>query len=191
MRNEKELLALILLSGSHPLFSLSVLLSSSHSLFSLPVLISHSHSLYIESPAFPFSNANPFITILPLLCRTMENNQRFDFQRLTVYQKASEFNRQCSKLIAEKRAPNYVKDQLGRAGISILLNLAEGSGRKSPQDRSRFFMISRSSLFECVALLDLMHQQHQVEETEYLAMTQTADEISRMLFTMIKNLRKS
>jgi four helix bundle protein len=52
----------------------------------------------------------------------------FDFQKLTVYQKAKALNTSILRLIAENRFDNYVNDQLKRATFSIMLNIAEGVG---------------------------------------------------------------
>jgi four helix bundle protein len=51
--------------------------------------------------------------------------------------------------------PRHLRDQLARAASSIVLNLAEGSGRSSRADRNRFYRIAFGSLRECQAILDL------------------------------------
>ena len=50
---------------------------------------------------------------------------------------------------------SYLKDQLKRAIGSALLNLAEGNGKRSKNDRRRFFQISQGSIAEVGACLDL------------------------------------
>src|SRR5690242_16082928 len=45
--------------------------------------------------------------------------------------------------------------QIRRAALSVHLNIAEGSSRKSETERKRFFEISRSSLIEIDAALDI------------------------------------
>ena len=49
----------------------------------------------------------------------------------------------------------HLRDQLHRAASSVVLNLAEGSGRETRADQGRFFTIAFSSLRECQAILDL------------------------------------
>src|SRR5436190_22349728 len=44
--------------------------------------------------------------------------------------------------------------QMRRAGLSVKLNLAEGSSRRSPVERKRFLEISRGSLIEVDAILE-------------------------------------
>ena len=47
-----------------------------------------------------------------------------------------------------------VRDQLDRAGVSILLNTAEANGRRRGQQRARYFDEARGSALECAACLD-------------------------------------
>jgi four helix bundle protein len=44
--------------------------------------------------------------------------------------------------------------QIRKAALSVLLNLAEGSSRKSPRERKRFFEVSRSSAVEIDSAFD-------------------------------------
>jgi four helix bundle protein len=50
----------------------------------------------------------------------------------------------------------HAKDQLLRASQSITLNIAEGNGKSSYKDRSRFFEITRGSTLECAAIQDVL-----------------------------------
>jgi four helix bundle protein len=45
--------------------------------------------------------------------------------------------------------------QIRRAATSILLNLAEGSSRKSPSERKRYYEIARGSLIEVDAAFEI------------------------------------
>ncbi len=83
-----------------------------------------------------------------------------------------------------------MKDQLGRASLSIVLNIAEGSGKFSKPDRRSFFVIARASVFECVAVIDILNDQKKVNEVDFDKFINNADELSRILFAMIKNLEK-
>lgn len=79
----------------------------------------------------------------------------FDFQKLEVYKKAKVFH--SDKGMIESASLSYTeKDQLYCASFSIALNIAEGSGRFSERDRKNFFVLARSSVFECVAILDIL-----------------------------------
>jgi four helix bundle protein len=82
----------------------------------------------------------------------------------------------------------YVIDQLGRASFCIPLNIAEGSGKFSRADRRNFFVIARASVFECIAILDILSDAGKLTEEELNVLMTDADELSRILFSMIKNL---
>ena len=112
----------------------------------------------------------------------------FEFRKLTVYSKAKVFHHECRLLILGKNFDRYVIDQLGRASFSVPLNIAEGSGKFSKADRRNFFVISRASIFECVAILDIQNDYGKITQDEFDFVCLKADELSRMLYSMIKNL---
>jgi len=112
----------------------------------------------------------------------------FEFQNLEVYKKAKAFHLESKQLITSVKLDRTVRDQLSRASFSIALNIAEGSGRFSKPDRRNFFVISRGSVFECVAILDILADQQLIEETTFNSFLKKADELSRILYAMVKNL---
>ena len=77
-----------------------------------------------------------------------------DANRLHVYHVALELHCLCSTLVATLN--RIVKDQLERASLSIVLNVAEAAGRRSRRDKARFYAIARGSATETAALLDVL-----------------------------------
>jgi four helix bundle protein len=83
-----------------------------------------------------------------------QKNMRFySFEKLSVYNDIKAM----IKLIYQS-SKNFPVDerfglanQIRRAAVSVLANLAEGSGRTSPKDQAHFFQISYSSLLEVLA----------------------------------------
>jgi len=112
----------------------------------------------------------------------------FAFQGTDVYKKAKYLHLECKKIILRVSTEKSVSDQLRRASFSIPLNIAEGSGKFSNPDRRNFFIIARASIFECVAILDILHEEGKISEEEFESIESVFDETSRMLYTMIKNL---
>jgi four helix bundle protein len=113
----------------------------------------------------------------------------FDFEKLTVYQKAREFNSIIRfQLIGSKAVDPIVKNQLNRAALSIMLNIAEGSGRFTNPDKKNFYVIARGSLFECIAITSCLLDQQMIGRLEYTEVYSLAEEISKMLFTLIRGL---
>lgn len=81
---------------------------------------------------------------------------QFDHERLKVYQEALRFVVWVSPVIEELPGKLAAKDQLDRASTSVVLNLAEGNGKRSHPDRCRYFDIARGSGVECAACLDVL-----------------------------------
>ena len=89
----------------------------------------------------------------------------FDFEKLEVYQKAKLFHSGVYNFIlANKALDPSTKNQLRRASLSIMLNIAEGSSRFGKADRRNFFVISRGSVFECVAIFDFLKEEELVSK---------------------------
>jgi four helix bundle protein len=84
---------------------------------------------------------------------------RFGFQKLDVYHCAVTFLGVASTL-AERmpRGHSALADQLRRAALSVPLNIAEGSGKGTMEDREarRFYAIARGSALECAAIVDAL-----------------------------------
>jgi four helix bundle protein len=59
----------------------------------------------------------------------------FDFEKLEVYHKAKQFNLTVSTFINTNSLDKDERSQLKRAAFSIMLNIAEGSGRFTKPDK--------------------------------------------------------
>jgi len=112
----------------------------------------------------------------------------FDFEKLDVYPKARSLNRRIQDLLrSRKDIDAYIKNQLRRASISMVINIAEGSGKYSPGDKKNYYGIARGSTFECVSLFDLLQDDGIVtdeQRTEYYAELET---ISKMLHGLMQS----
>jgi four helix bundle protein len=92
--------------------------------------------------------------------RTLACPEDFDFERLDVY-KASKVHLEfaCRLRIAAK-----VRDQLDRASESILLNIAEGSGKPAgSRDRRKFYNIALGSAKECACAWTILSTRRRVD----------------------------
>jgi four helix bundle protein len=81
----------------------------------------------------------------------------FDHEKLDVYRVSLEFIAWAADLLRELREVNdtaAIRDHLDRASLSILLNIAEGNGKRQRQIRAKFFDDARGSGTECAACLD-------------------------------------
>jgi len=77
--------------------------------------------------------------------------------KLDAYTIARQFVKECYN--ATSRFPSDEKyvltQQIRRAALSVHLNIAEGSSRKSEVERKRFYEIARGSIIEVDAALDI------------------------------------
>ena len=67
------------------------------------------------------------------------------------YELATVYFKECQKV----RVAAFLRNQLDRAASSIVLNLAEGNGRQTTNDRKHFFQIAYGSLKETQAIYHL------------------------------------
>ncbi|MEW6058102.1 MAG: four helix bundle protein [Bdellovibrionota bacterium] len=88
------------------------------------------------------------------------------------YELAIELHRECEKI----KAKHYMKDQLGRASLSIVLNLAEGSAKPTKPEQRRFYSIALGSLRETEALLRILQNAHSLT---------IADRLGGMLYRLV------
>ena len=73
-------------------------------------------------------------------------------QNFRTYQLAIQFYHDLSGL----KLPSHLKQQLLRAGSSVVLNLAEGAGKREyPKEQKRFYVIAMGSFRESQAILQL------------------------------------
>lgn len=112
----------------------------------------------------------------------------FDFEKLEVYKKAKQFNKSITQFLSQIKVDKVTHDQLRRASFSIMLNIAEGSGRYTNKDKRNFYVIARGSAFECVAILDYLCDMGQIKTNDYKQYYSFLEEISKILFSLIKGL---
>lgn len=93
--------------------------------------------------------------------RRLENNYfmfiQLKHKSLNVYHSAKELVNEIYKLstlLPQEEKFNMVQ-QIRRAALSVKLNLAEGCTRKSPIERKRYLVISRGSVVEIDAVLEV------------------------------------
>ena len=112
----------------------------------------------------------------------------FDFQKLDVYQKSKRFYIDTRDILVVTKLDIYIKDQLYRVSFSVPLNLAEGSGKFSKADRKNYYTTARASIYECIAIMDILNDEKKVSELFYKSHLKQTDELSRIMYTMIQNL---
>jgi four helix bundle protein len=110
----------------------------------------------------------------------------FDHEKLDVYQEAIAFCGWVGELLGDVTAKATAKDQIYRASTSLPLNIAEGNGKFSDADRSRFLEIARGSALECAACLDVLVARKLIAIERIIPAKERLVRIVNMLMGMLK-----
>jgi four helix bundle protein len=107
---------------------------------------------------------------------------RFNHEQLEVYQLALRVDELLSSVPAA-RGHRHLRDQAERASMSVVLNIAEGAGRRSPKDKRGFYAIARGSATELAGAFDLMRARR-------LATPKVQQEARALLLSVVRMLSK-
>jgi len=81
-----------------------------------------------------------------------------------------------------------LRDQLRRAAVSIMLNIAEGFARHTPKEFAQFLYIAHGSAAEVQSALYIALDQQYIDSKNFDDLYQDTDEVSRMIAGFIKYL---
>ena len=91
-----------------------------------------------------------------------------------------------------KRLPREYRFELGsqllRSGSSIILNIAEGSGKQSEKELNRFIETALGSLYETLANVDIIKSNNLMTEKEFLIIQEMVADICSQLGGFKKKL---
>ena len=81
---------------------------------------------------------------------------QLSYEKLDVYKCSIQFLAVTEKITSGlPKGSGALHDQLKRASLSIVLNIAEACAKVTPKDKSRFFSIARGSALECGSARDV------------------------------------
>jgi four helix bundle protein len=81
--------------------------------------------------------------------------------------------------------------QMRRAAVSIPSNIAEGKGRNSDADRSRFFAQARGSLLELETQIQIARELVFLPSAKEQELIRVAESLGRMLNSLLSSLKTS
>ncbi len=115
------------------------------------------------------------------------------FQSFPVYQQIRIYIKDIYLLAKSlpKSEQYELASQLRRATTSILLNLAEGSMKKSNAELRRFLLISIGSVGEVVSILDICLDLKYIATTQHDNYVLKSESIIKQLYGFAKSLEKS
>ena len=119
----------------------------------------------------------------------MDALEKFNFEKLRVYQDALEFSKQIYRIT--KRFPKDelfgLTSQLRRAIMSIALNIAEGSSLPKVEFKN-FLRRARGSLHECVPILVIALDNGYISKEEDNAFYETCQKLAKSISALIKSI---
>ena len=116
----------------------------------------------------------------------------FKFEDLKIWKESVKFATEIYNLTKKfpKDEQFGIISQLNRAAVSISLNIAEGIGRHSDPDLTRFIQIAVGSLNEVVTILYITLEQKYITQTEFESFYKRCEQISKMLHAFRNYLKK-
>jgi four helix bundle protein len=114
----------------------------------------------------------------------------FNFEKLDVYNKGLDFIYSVFD-ISNKFSYRYqssLGDQLRRASLSIVNNIAEGSDKISPRDKKNFYSHSLNSSRECIPMFTICLNQNLINKSEYDKLRNDCTIICKMLRKLINSV---
>ena len=115
------------------------------------------------------------------------------FEEIQAWQKAHDVTLRIYRISGEGGfSKDYgLKDQIRRASVSIMANIAEGHGRRTNLEFANFLNLSRGSVAEVQSHLYIAHGLNYISQGDFAELYQQLTEISRMTLSLAQYLRTS
>jgi four helix bundle protein len=111
-----------------------------------------------------------------------------DAEKLRVYHLALDLQVMTSVLVPSLH--RVLRDQFERASLSVVLNIAEGSGRHSRRQKRYHYGVARGSATECAAMSDVLRLRRLAPSNECDRVRRLAVRITQMLTKLDASLSK-
>ena len=115
------------------------------------------------------------------------------FEDIKAWQKARELTKEIYSATSDNIfSRDYgLRDQIRRASVSIMANIAEGYGRRTNKDFANFLVISHASAAETQSHLYIALDLNYISLEKFTELYQLLNEISRMTMALCQHLRKT
>ena len=84
-----------------------------------------------------------------------------------------------------------LRDQIRRASVSIMANIAEGHGRRSDKEFANFLNMAHGSAAECQSHLHVALDLGYLEQVEFERLYRAFEECSKMIIGLSQHLRRT
>lgn len=110
------------------------------------------------------------------------------FEDIIAWQKAKELSLLIYRIFKDNKDYSF-RDQIQRACISIMNNIAEGFERKSNKEMKNFLYIAKGSAGEVRSMVDMAYSLKYLSEPEYKSLYGLTIDISKLLAGFIRSLK--
>jgi four helix bundle protein len=111
-----------------------------------------------------------------------------DHERLEVYHVALELFDLIDEIVERMpRGRGDLANQLSRAALSIVNNIAEGAGKYSPGDKRRYYLSAIGSTTECAAMLEVCRRRRLVSDETVPRAKRLAERVVSMLVRLARS----
>ncbi len=112
------------------------------------------------------------------------------FEDLTFWQKSRELTREIYKALADCRDRGFT-DQIQRASVSVMSNIAEGFESGTRQEFINYLYIAKGSCGEVRAQLYAAHDIGYIKPENFKTLKFKAEEVSKLLSAFVKGVKGS
>jgi four helix bundle protein len=115
------------------------------------------------------------------------------FEEIKAWQKARKATKKVYEITIDgKFAKDFgLRDQIRRAAVSVMANIAEGQGRNSDKEFANFLNIAHGSLAETQSHLYIALDLEYLNEKDFEQIYDLLDEVGKMTMSLMKHLRNS
>jgi four helix bundle protein len=117
---------------------------------------------------------------------------KFRFYNFRTYLSAKNLHIKLLKIINElDNSNNYFSSQLKRASLSVVLNIAEGSGKDSDKDFRRYIQNALGSINEVAACLDIAYEMGLIKKIDFDNLIDDCIDLKNQLGSFSKKLNEA
>lgn len=112
----------------------------------------------------------------------------FRFERLQVWPKALDFADRTVTLSFkwQRGVQSSLGDQVRRAAVSVVANIAEGSGKRTGKSARALYDVAKGSTYEVIGIMALARKRGLVDKPTFSALYRDGDEIAAMLWGLMQ-----
>ena len=109
------------------------------------------------------------------------------FEDVVAWQKSKILSLEVYRLFKNNRDFSF-RDQIQRAAISVMNNIAEGFERRSDKELVNFFYIAKGSCGEVRSMLHIALELGYISDSDFLKISNLSLEVSKIISGFIKSI---